>query len=1042
VSDNRLQPEMLDSDSLQRNIPKKIGRYTTIRFLSSGAMGTILLAEDEYKNKVVIKLLKQHLGNNKRALQQFFREAQALGCLDHRNISRIIGSEMQGEQPYIVMEYVDGVSLSQLLKFLNNPKTVFALEEEKFDINKCITIVKGQKDDVVGGLEPLAPSTRGRIKTLPLQQSIAIIIKICDAVHFAHERGIFHRDIKPSNIALRQDGEPVLLDFGVAHVALDPQKHTERLDRNCLFGTIDYMAPEQAISGNVIDERADVYSIGAVLYELVTGKKHFNSSGLLGRDIERLKHYTCISPRSYSKKIDKDLQAIILKAVAPNLFHRYRSTRQLAVDLHRYQEGLPVLAKSPTPAYRISKYLQRNIFRVSVVAAFSLLTLLFALYFYVNFVNSQGAWHKQAVFSSNAAYDFSSALLTDFNANPVSELEFEDGEMVLQSNKWYLMNKSFLSEQVGIELTVTFEGVVDGLELIVLSQRKKPENWWHVPPGYSAQVGGYMGKLNFISVNQQPQYSQQLKTQFYEVEPSKPVTIRFEKEENVVSLWVDNQPIAQVAEVLPVNRSQENVIGFRTFAPRAIVSQLSVYHKVMPRRPSSLVTGDVLYAYGLYKHSVQQLLQLHTDYPDEDIGKKALLKAIRIGYLHRDKLPGKLQDSLLHIYTRKYPKNASAMQIAQWQILAAWKYGEYESVLDGLSAHFVQFPQSNIVEQLYVLKLMNQLPPEVAFRLLHWVLQKTNLPVLQLTGVGTDAVQALKSYEPSLQKIRGIQAGSCGLQTLDVFEKIPLEWLDIMDNDISSLHQLRNKQITFLDCSQNPLRDFSTLKLLPLTNLRASETGLSDLQHLPLQSLRSLSLANNNISSLSPLKDKKAVYLDVSGNKIRDISALSTMDLQFLDLSHNPLSDISALRNLDLRILRLCNTNVSDLSAVESMKLSELDCSGTKIKHLGGFAKNPPRVFYFFSDSLPIAYCQSVMQIWQEAGRETLADYMQLFLYLRTEDIPALLQHYAQSTEEGKKVAFPAYNSNEHWQAYARRHGAKMRVNDVKGKIQIELLFK
>ncbi|MBD3240325.1 MAG: protein kinase, partial [Chitinivibrionales bacterium] len=240
-----------------------IGPYRVVRYIGGGGMGDVWLAADEHGNEVAIKLLSISRLGQKSAVERFMREGRTLSRLQHRNICHIYGIESSGGRHYLVMEYVKGAALSRLLRFLAAPSSDATTKSSRSGHEELSTIIDEveQSTSAVGDWNTARPVvTTEPSHVLPLQQTLSIVTKLCDAVQYAHERGVFHRDIKPSNVIIRRDGEPVLLDFGVAKLA----DEADLTMPGQLFGTMEYMAPEQAQSPKEVDERADVYSIGAI----------------------------------------------------------------------------------------------------------------------------------------------------------------------------------------------------------------------------------------------------------------------------------------------------------------------------------------------------------------------------------------------------------------------------------------------------------------------------------------------------------------------------------------------------------------------------------------------------------------------------------------------------------------------------------------------------------------------------------------------------------------------------------------------------------
>lgn len=221
---------MLDANSL---IGQTVGRYTVEKHIAQGGMANVYLATDpELERKVALKVMLPELARDKQFVDRFRREAQAVAKLNHPNIVQVYGTDLtRSQQPYIAMQFIDGRSLADILHKLAE---------------------KGQ--------------------TIPLPDVLLMVRQIADALHVSHEAGIVHRDIKPSNILIRSaDRTPVLVDLGIAAV----QTTTRLTNTGNLLGTPHYMSPEQ-IKGEQVDGRSDIYSLGVILYELLSGQPPFN----------------------------------------------------------------------------------------------------------------------------------------------------------------------------------------------------------------------------------------------------------------------------------------------------------------------------------------------------------------------------------------------------------------------------------------------------------------------------------------------------------------------------------------------------------------------------------------------------------------------------------------------------------------------------------------------------------------------------------------------------------------------------------------------
>jgi eukaryotic-like serine/threonine-protein kinase len=324
------------------SIGRRIGAYVLVRELGRGGMGAVFLAERadrEFTKQVAIKLLKRGTDTDE-VLRRFRAEREILARLEHPNIARLFdGGTTDDGLPYFVMEYVAGT-----------PITEFCVE-----------------------------------KKLSIEQRLQLFLKVCDAVRFAHQNLIVHRDLKPANILVTPDGEPKLLDFGIAKL-VEADEHSAfvtAFDRQRL--TPAYASPEQ-VRGEPVTTVSDVYSLGALLYEILSGETAHRFSNLnpppteLWRVVvqeEPLRpSMAARSTSSISKPLRGDLDNIILKALRKEPTRRYGGIGAFAEDIRRYLTNRPVHARKDTLVYRTGKLFKRN--KLAVAAGLSILLTLIA----------------------------------------------------------------------------------------------------------------------------------------------------------------------------------------------------------------------------------------------------------------------------------------------------------------------------------------------------------------------------------------------------------------------------------------------------------------------------------------------------------------------------------------------------------------------------------------------------------------------------------------------------------------------------------------
>ena len=343
-------------------IPEAIGDYKIVREIGRGGMGAVYEAVRENKNfrqRVALKVIKRGMDTDA-VVSRFRHEQKILASLEHPGIARFLDGGMTDEGlPFYAMEYVEGASV----------------------------------DDYCAE------------KNLSIDEKLKLFREICAAVQYAHQNLVIHRDLKPKNILVTADGTPKLLDFGIGKI-LTPETTEEELGTATQLGmmTPAYASPEQ-IRGARIGTASDIYSLGVVLYELLTGQKPYKISSKSQIEIEKavleaepLKPSAVSSPKSQvpsskslipsfkfqvpgsrskelnpkskiqnPKSLRGDLDTIILKALRKEVAERYVSVGQFSEDIRRYLEGVPILARPHTFSYRAAKFIMRN--RVGVTAA-------------------------------------------------------------------------------------------------------------------------------------------------------------------------------------------------------------------------------------------------------------------------------------------------------------------------------------------------------------------------------------------------------------------------------------------------------------------------------------------------------------------------------------------------------------------------------------------------------------------------------------------------------------------------------------------------
>lgn len=318
----------------EREEQQRLGPYRLLRAIGCGGMGTVFLAmrdDEQYERLVAVKILRSGLEDTD-LRRRFLAERQILARLEHPNIARLYdGGSTEDGRPYLVMELIQGLPIDEYCD--RHRQTV--------------------------------------------EQRLALFLRICSAVQYTHQNLLVHRDIKPANILVTPQGEPKLLDFGIAKL-LEPAATADSLTRTGIrVMTPSYASPEQ-MKGEAITTASDVYSLGVLLYELLAGRSPYRveegvekPSRALSRSGKPLPEEIAAArgsrPVALRRRLAGDLDTIVLTALRTEPARRYESVARLSSDLERHLQDLPISARPNTLGYRMRKFVRRH--RAALVAA-------------------------------------------------------------------------------------------------------------------------------------------------------------------------------------------------------------------------------------------------------------------------------------------------------------------------------------------------------------------------------------------------------------------------------------------------------------------------------------------------------------------------------------------------------------------------------------------------------------------------------------------------------------------------------------------------
>ena len=394
-----------------------IGRYRIIDKIGQGGMGVVYRVRDSMLDRVVaLKILKDSGIADDSAQKRFQREAKLMGGMQHLNIIKIYDVGRQENLHYFAMEYIDGETLESILA-----------------------------------------------RNIPVFTLVSILVKICDAVNYAHQRGIIHRDLKPANIMIDSDFEPKVMDFGLGKKIEDSGKISRSGE---ILGTLEYMAPEQA-DGNVtaIDAQSDVYALGAILYRMLTGRPPF-SGNTAYQILWQIASREPVLPTRINSELPKALESICLKALEKEKTRRYASAAKMAADLQAYLQGEPVAAAPVTAFSRAWKWCRSHY----ILAAVSWIVVLTVIALSTMMVINRESYIKR-INQKNVQL-------------AASNKELNRQKQELNRQKQDLTNKKRLLEQQKIELrqqAIDSEITTSAMQIIVAAfYGKRYKNYYQL----------------------------------------------------------------------------------------------------------------------------------------------------------------------------------------------------------------------------------------------------------------------------------------------------------------------------------------------------------------------------------------------------------------------------------------------------------------------------------------------------------------------------------------------------------------------------------
>lgn len=883
--------ELTAEDILSTLSRKPQEKYKFRKSIGQGGMKVVIQVKDRDTTRdIAMAMLPDAQSRPKQEILRFIEEARITASLEHPNIVPVhdIGVDDYGS-PYFTMKLIRGETLASVLRKLHDGDPEY-------------------------------------LENYPLDKLLRIFLKICNGVAFAHSKGVLHLDLKPENVQLGDYGEVILMDWGLAKLVSVPESdNSAPLDAQVVQqgnrtgdgvrkGTPGYMAPEQAAGKNSQKSfRTDVYSLGAILYSLLT-----YCNPLEGNDVGKLLTATIRgdvvppSQRTPERLIPAGLEAVVLKAMAVDPAGRYSGAKELRNEVLAFLSGFATHAERATLWKKAFLLMCRHKITSIAVAVALLLGLGTGIYAAVDYKLQHGDWIP--VYDMNFTDSGTSlekfSFYDAFLQKQTAPWSLTDSGLRVKRGEWLWLTDPNLRENIRVVLEFTASGAEGGLDICINARRKPMKEWHGFPQGYGAQTVGTLNGMDQILKNETQSSAPEMIAASME-RKSRPGenrhVIEFTRRNDRLTLKIDRMEISAV-DLFPFAGREFASVGIRSFDSSIHIQNLQVYRLALPLKASPVVAGDSLVETRHFSDAIEKYLMIADDYVRGPVAEEALAKAYVTAASHVDD-PQTRTQILIGIKRRlasRFTTFAYQTKILEIDALMLWKDGNYKSSLSIVNDILLRSPNSGIMKSILQqphVKLPEYLLPEF----MGLVARTRELTRLNLSNYGVRDLTPLAGMK--------------------------LTYLDCSGNDLSALRGLEGMPLEYLDCSENHITSLEPLRGIPLKTLACQINQISDLSPLEASSLRDLNCAWNLIPGLEALRNFSLERFACRGNGIESLEPLRGMPLKRLDAGMNPVETLDPLRDLPLEWLRLDATPIVSLNPLSNMSLSLLSIANcSKIK--------------------------------------------------------------------------------------------------------------
>lgn len=747
----------LDTGSIDRLSVKPVQKYRFVRSIGRGGMKMVLQMKDlDATRDVAMAVLPEAPTRPKEDLIRFIQEARITASLEHPNIVPVheIGIDSTGA-PYYTMKLLRGGTLASLISKLAEGNEQFNAE----------------------------------YNTIRL---LRIFLKICSGIAFAHSKGVIHLDLKPENIQVGDFGEVLIMDWGLAKVREhmnDPESpdfSAETKDSGFTGGTLDgimkgtpgYMAPEQAAGKNSArDERTDIYSLGAILYSLMTWKDPLEEKTVKER-IEATLTGKIIPPslRAPEREIPAGVEAVIRKAMSLNPAERYQSVKELRNEVNAFIGGYATLAEKASIAKKTVLFFRRNLLISALLAIALFFGAVGSLYMFLQYNRDMTGWHEVYTTDFRTEHDFQ--LHAPGNREKRNLRPGSNGGVLLNTGEWLWLDRAVSGN---LKLLVTCSAPAATELDVVFGAENLPLNPTGVPPGWMLRLNT-KGGWDMISRSHTGKETHPLA-----VSGKSSMTGKFSfvlvKEGNRIRVYKGTDdtgtPLLETTDLLPPSSPDRFNLGFRAVHAPVTLQEIKLLRQTVPATPAPLIRPMLLEEEGLFRQAFEEYLSIAQLYPNETFADQALSHASRLSAIQlADEVRFRQRVVTL---IEKVPAFTRKAEIASHDALFQWNRKNYRLALDAAEKILPEQPESPVLLQLLAMP-RNDVPSEDALRFLN---------LLANSAAGKKMVWL---------DLSGFNLEKPG----DIRKMKSLRWLDCSRNKLKDLSVLNGMNLEFLDCSRNP----------------------------------------------------------------------------------------------------------------------------------------------------------------------------------------------------------------------------------------------